>query len=46
MGGIGRWWEKLEFMRIAEEFNLKIEIFGMNNEYTHYRMSILLSTQN
>lgn len=45
LGGIGRWWEKSEFIAIAEKFNLKIEIFDMNNEYS-YRMSILLSTQN
>jgi hypothetical protein len=45
LGGIGRWWEKSEFINIAEKFNLKIEIFDMNNEYS-YRMNILLSTQN
>lgn len=45
LGGIGRWWEKSEFISIAEKFNLKIEIFDMSNEYS-YRMSILLSTQN
>ncbi|KQT23209.1 hypothetical protein ASG22_12550 [Chryseobacterium sp. Leaf405] len=44
LGGIGRWWEKSEFIHIAEKFNLKIEIFDMNNEYS-YRMSVLLSTQ-
>lgn len=45
LGGIGRWWQKSEFITIAEKFNFKIEIFDMNNEYS-YRMGILLSAQN
>ncbi|MDQ0594343.1 SAM-dependent methyltransferase [Chryseobacterium ginsenosidimutans] len=41
LSGMGRWWKKSEFIKIAEKFNLKIEIFDQSNEYS-YRMSILL----
>lgn len=41
LGGIGRWWQKSEFINIAEKYNLNLEIFDQTNEYS-YRMSVLL----
>ena len=43
LSGMGRWWTKPEFIKIAEKFNLKIKIIDQSNEYS-YRMSILLHT--
>lgn len=44
LGGIGRWWEKSEFIAIAEKYHLRIQISDGTNEYA-YRMSVLLSSK-